>query len=248
MSRDTAILSLRYPISRDTFWRRLALPKNGAITPPWYLVSHRHICAIPHFATYCAIIVRYPIKTSTKEFCNTIATSIARYEKYRCWASKLEALAGFKKITWKVSICHFCPYPLQRNYQCELWDHCFRHCPQSCEGSGREALGPRWQHIQTLDPRQRVDPRALSLHHLEFEAGFSIKGGDLRSSVFAALGEAPKNSGGSEVSLLPLESRNNSLTRTVQWKQGGKQGHFAAQPTSERLDIRKSGCNLGQGY
>ena len=29
------------------------------------------------------------MKTSTKEFCATIATNIARYEKYRCWASKL---------------------------------------------------------------------------------------------------------------------------------------------------------------
>ena len=56
--------------------------------PPFYLVSQRHICAIPLFATYRAIIVRYPIKTSTKEFCDTIATSIARYEKYRYWASK----------------------------------------------------------------------------------------------------------------------------------------------------------------
>ena len=57
--------------------------------PLWYLVSHRHICAIPHFATYRAIIVRYPTKTSTEEFCDTIAASIARYEKYRYWASKL---------------------------------------------------------------------------------------------------------------------------------------------------------------
>ena len=56
--------------------------------PPWHLVSHRHICAIPPFATYRAIIVRYPTKTSTKEFCDTIARSIARYEKYRCWFSK----------------------------------------------------------------------------------------------------------------------------------------------------------------
>ena len=32
-SRDTAILSLRYPISRDTFSGRLALPQNGAIPP-----------------------------------------------------------------------------------------------------------------------------------------------------------------------------------------------------------------------
>ena len=90
ISRDTAILSLRYPISRDTFSGRLASPQNGAIPPPWYLVSHRHICAIPHFATYRAIIVRYPTKTSAKEFCDTIAASIARYEKYRYWGSKLQ--------------------------------------------------------------------------------------------------------------------------------------------------------------
>ena len=33
----------------------------------------------------CAI----PRKTSTKKLCDTIAESIARYEEYRCWASKL---------------------------------------------------------------------------------------------------------------------------------------------------------------
>ena len=33
ISRDTAILSLRYPISRDTFSGRFALPQNGAIPP-----------------------------------------------------------------------------------------------------------------------------------------------------------------------------------------------------------------------
>ena len=58
----------------------IALHQNGAFPPSWYLVSHRHICAIPHFATYREIIMRYPIKTSTKEFCDTIATSIVRYE------------------------------------------------------------------------------------------------------------------------------------------------------------------------
>ena len=58
--------------------------------PPWYLILHRHIRAIPHFATYRAIIVRYPLKTSTRDFCDTIATSITRYEKYRCWASKVQ--------------------------------------------------------------------------------------------------------------------------------------------------------------
>ena len=56
--------------------------------PPWHLVSHRHSCAIPHFATYRAIIVRYPTKRSTREFCDAIATSTARYKKGRCWASR----------------------------------------------------------------------------------------------------------------------------------------------------------------
>ena len=45
---------------------------------------------MPRLASYRAIIVRHPRSTSTKEFCETIATcaSIARYEKYRFWASK----------------------------------------------------------------------------------------------------------------------------------------------------------------
>ena len=37
---------------------------NGAI-PPWCLVSHRHICEIPHLATHRAIVVRY---LSTSDF------------------------------------------------------------------------------------------------------------------------------------------------------------------------------------
>ena len=36
--------------------------------------------------------MRYPIKTSTKEFCDTIATRIAQYEKYRRWATESPAL------------------------------------------------------------------------------------------------------------------------------------------------------------
>ena len=46
---------------------RLALPRNGAIPP---------------------LGVQYPTKRSTKEFCDTIAAKIARYENYRHWASK----------------------------------------------------------------------------------------------------------------------------------------------------------------
>ena len=44
---------------------------------------------ISNLATCRTRIVRYPIRTSTKDFCDTIATSITRYEKYRCWASTL---------------------------------------------------------------------------------------------------------------------------------------------------------------
>ena len=88
ISRDIAMLSLQYPISRDVFKGTLALPQNLAMPPFWHLVSHRNISAIPHFAAYRKIIMRFPEKTSTKEFCDTIGTSIARYEKYRFWASK----------------------------------------------------------------------------------------------------------------------------------------------------------------
>ena len=55
----------------DTPYRAI-LSKGGKRSPkmvrypPLYLISHRHICAIPHFATYRAVIVRYPTKTSTK--------------------------------------------------------------------------------------------------------------------------------------------------------------------------------------
>ena len=64
-------------------------PKMVRYPPLLLSFTKAHISVIPpHFATYRALIVRYPIKTSTKEFCDTVATSIARYEKYRCWASK----------------------------------------------------------------------------------------------------------------------------------------------------------------
>ena len=74
------------PIARY-FLSHPGKPPTKCDTLPWCLLLHRHISAIPHFATYRAILVRYPRKTSTKEFCDTIAESIARYEKYRCWAS-----------------------------------------------------------------------------------------------------------------------------------------------------------------
>ena len=48
ISRDTAILSLRYPFSRDTFSGRLAASHNGAIPPPLVLSStEAHLCDTP---------------------------------------------------------------------------------------------------------------------------------------------------------------------------------------------------------
>ena len=67
ISHDIAILSLRYPISRDPFLREASTPPKWCDTPPWYLILHRHICAIPHLATYRAITVRHPIKTKKQE-------------------------------------------------------------------------------------------------------------------------------------------------------------------------------------
>ena len=57
-------------------------------TPPWHLVSNRHISAIPHFATYRAIIVRYPTQTSTNGFSIPSLQVSRDVKKYRCWASK----------------------------------------------------------------------------------------------------------------------------------------------------------------
>ena len=37
-------------------------------SPAWHLASHRHICAIPHFVTYHAIIPRYPLKQARRSF------------------------------------------------------------------------------------------------------------------------------------------------------------------------------------
>ena len=42
-------------------------------------------------------------KTSTKEFCDTITTSIVRYEKYRCWVSKLAISSAIRQIASECS-------------------------------------------------------------------------------------------------------------------------------------------------
>ena len=91
MSRDIAILSQRYPISRNTFPGRLtSTPPKRRDTPLVLSLTqtHLYIRVISHFTTYRVIFMRYPIPS----FCDTIARNIARYEKYRCWASKLMVL------------------------------------------------------------------------------------------------------------------------------------------------------------
>ena len=77
--------------------------------PPWYLVSHRHSCAIPHLATYRAIIVRYPIKQARKILVAILSLQVsyrARYEKYRCWASKV-VCAAYDSVAWRQHAIRF---------------------------------------------------------------------------------------------------------------------------------------------
>ena len=52
----------------------LALPEKGVVHTRYFAV-HIHISEMPHSATYGAVIVRCPIETSTKEHCDTIATT-----------------------------------------------------------------------------------------------------------------------------------------------------------------------------
>ena len=63
ISHDIAIISLRYPTSRDTFLGRLGLPQNGPIPPPLVL-SFRpaHQCDIP-FCNISRDTCAIPIKT-----------------------------------------------------------------------------------------------------------------------------------------------------------------------------------------
>ena len=62
---------------------------NWCDTPTLALsFTQAHLCDTP-IATYPAIIVRYPNQNKHQQVCDTIATSIARYEKYHCWASLL---------------------------------------------------------------------------------------------------------------------------------------------------------------
>ena len=63
-----AILSLRNTHIRRCLFREVSSPPKWCDTAPWHLVSHRRMCAILHFATCCAIIVRCPKKQARKNF------------------------------------------------------------------------------------------------------------------------------------------------------------------------------------
>ena len=54
--------------------------------------------------------MRYPTKTSTKKFCDIVAASIARYEKYRYWASRAAKRGGFPIWTCPSFFVLFCPF------------------------------------------------------------------------------------------------------------------------------------------
>ena len=75
--------------------------------PPLVLsFTQAHLCDTPFFnisRDNCAI----PHKnlTGTKEFCDTIAASIARYGKYRYWASKSSSAFRFRFGSWAILQC-----------------------------------------------------------------------------------------------------------------------------------------------
>ena len=95
ISRDIAILSLRYPISCDTFQGRLTVPQNGAMPPLALSFTEAHLCDTPFCnisRDNCAIPHKNKHEIVSRCY-RYIVTSIERYEKYRYW--------GFKK--WGLS-------------------------------------------------------------------------------------------------------------------------------------------------
>ena len=96
--RDIAILSLRYPISHDTFSGRLTFPQNGAIPRLALGFTQAHLYDTP----FCYISRdNCAIQKNMKESFGIIATSIARYEKYRCWV----------QLSWMIYV--YCPSPVK---------------------------------------------------------------------------------------------------------------------------------------
>ena len=87
VSSDTAILSLRYPISLHTFLRGASTPPKRCDTLPLDLILDRHIRAISHFATYRTIIVRYPLENKHGK-----ALRYYRYKYRAIWKASLRRL------------------------------------------------------------------------------------------------------------------------------------------------------------
>ena len=105
----------------DTPYRAI-LSKGGQQSPkmvryPPIILSfaQAHLCDTP----FCNVsrdncAIRHNLlKTNTKEFCDTIATSIARYEKYRCssrWAQTLSRSLSTLRLepsaNWSLPVQH----------------------------------------------------------------------------------------------------------------------------------------------
>ena len=75
------------------FSGRSALPEM--VRYPSFVLSftQAHLCDTP-FCNVSHDTSAISHKKRTKKFCDTIATSIARYEKYRSWASKMATGSG----------------------------------------------------------------------------------------------------------------------------------------------------------
>ena len=81
------ILVAAIPHIARYFYREVSTPPKWCDTPPpWYIVLHRHICVIPHLATYYTIIARYPPKNKHER--------VSRYYRYKPRAILKVSLLG----------------------------------------------------------------------------------------------------------------------------------------------------------
>ena len=76
------------PISRDALSREVSSSPNGAIPPLGTQLHTGTSVRYPILQHIARLLCDTPTKRSAKEFSDTIAGSIARYDTYRCWASK----------------------------------------------------------------------------------------------------------------------------------------------------------------
>ena len=120
--RDIAILLLRYPMSRDTFKRRVALPQNGAITP---LGNYFHTNTS----------VRYPILQRVAQYlCDTPLNKhgrVLRYYRYKYRAIwKVSLLGLFALGTTPGYKPRFSPYFTQWKPSLSLRQYCGRRAAE----------------------------------------------------------------------------------------------------------------------